>query len=113
VDGDGNVIVADMDNNCIRKITPKGHVSTLAGTGGMGGYRDGKGTVAQFNQTYGIAVDGDGKFIVADAGNCRIRKITRHKATCPLWRVLMSRARSRRRSSSLGSIPGTIRSRSG
>jgi DNA-binding beta-propeller fold protein YncE len=49
VDEDGNVIVADMDNDRIRKITPHGQVSILAATG-QRGYRDGEETVAQFNQ---------------------------------------------------------------
>jgi sugar lactone lactonase YvrE len=74
VDGDGNVIVADVINHCIRNITPQGHVSTLAGTG-KGGHRNGKGTVSQFSYP-GVAVDGDGNIIVADACNCCIRKIT-------------------------------------
>jgi alcohol dehydrogenase YqhD (iron-dependent ADH family) len=75
VDGDGNVIVTECDNNCIRKFTLKGHVFTLAGTGEEG-QRDGNWTVAQFNQFDGIAVDGDGNVIVADKDNHRIRKIT-------------------------------------
>jgi DNA-binding beta-propeller fold protein YncE len=75
VDGDGNVIVADMGNHRIRKITPQGRVSTLAGSG-ENAYRDGKGTNAQFNYPLGIAVDGDGNVIVADTGNHRTRKIT-------------------------------------
>jgi DNA-binding beta-propeller fold protein YncE len=75
VDGDGNLIVADCDNHRIRKITPQGHVSALAGTG-EGGYREGEGTVAQFNKPYGVAVNGDGNNIVSDLKNHRIRKIT-------------------------------------
>jgi DNA-binding beta-propeller fold protein YncE len=75
VDKDGNIIVADTWNNCIRKITPQGHVSTLAGTRKRG-HRDGEGTVAQFKCPSGVAVDGIDNVIVADAGNNRIRKIT-------------------------------------
>jgi DNA-binding beta-propeller fold protein YncE len=75
VDGDGNVIVADTDNHCIRKITPQGQVSTLAGTGEKG-HRDGEGTVAEFNEPKGVAVDGGGNIIVADASNDLIRQVT-------------------------------------
>jgi DNA-binding beta-propeller fold protein YncE len=75
VDGDSNVTVADEGNHRIRKITPQGHVSTLAGTG-KEGHRDGEGTVVQFFWPHGIAVDGDGDIIVSDASNHRIRKIT-------------------------------------
>jgi DNA-binding beta-propeller fold protein YncE len=75
VDGDGNVIVADSDNNRIHLITPQGHVFTLAGTG-KEGYKDGEGTVAHFYFPMGVAVDGDGNVIVADVNNHRIRLIT-------------------------------------
>jgi sugar lactone lactonase YvrE len=75
VDGDGNIIVADTNNHRIRRITPHGHVSTLAGTGRRG-YRDGEGTVALFNHPTGLAVDEDGNIIVADTNNHCIRKIT-------------------------------------
>jgi DNA-binding beta-propeller fold protein YncE len=75
MDGEDNVIVADAENHCIRKITPQGHVSTLAGTG-VYGHRDGEGTVAQFHRPTGIAMDADGNFFVADSFNHRIRKIT-------------------------------------
>jgi DNA-binding beta-propeller fold protein YncE len=50
-------------------------VSTLAGTGEEG-FQDGEGTVAQFNEPYGVAVDGGGNVIVADFCNHRIRNIT-------------------------------------
>jgi DNA-binding beta-propeller fold protein YncE len=76
VDGDGNLIVADEYNHCIRKVTPQGQVSTLAGTAGEKGYRNGEGAVAQFHYPCGVAVDGDGNIIVADEYNDRIRKIT-------------------------------------
>ena len=75
VDSSGHVYVADKSNHLIRKITPEGLVSTLAGS--SAGSVDGAGiTEAQFNYPYGVAVDADGHVYVADASNHRIRKIT-------------------------------------
>ena len=76
VDGSGNVYVADCDNHTIRKITPDGLVTTLAGTPGSQGNADGTGGAAQFSFPRGIAVDGNGNVYVADTGNGTIRKIT-------------------------------------
>jgi sugar lactone lactonase YvrE len=74
VDNNGNVYVADCGNNCIRKITPDGNVTTLAG--GTLGTANGTGTDAQFNNPYGIAVDNFGNIFVSDKFNNRIQKIT-------------------------------------
>jgi sugar lactone lactonase YvrE len=74
-DGQANIYVGDYGNNRIRKITPSGLVSTLAGTA-TAGFADGNGTVAQFNAPFGIACDGQGNIYVVDSGNECIRKIT-------------------------------------
>jgi sugar lactone lactonase YvrE len=74
IDNTGNLYVADTNNNRIRKITPAGDVSTLAGSS-TSGPADGTGTLAQFNTPRGVAADGAGNLYVADTYNHRIRKI--------------------------------------
>jgi len=74
VDSSGNIYVADSNNNEIRKITPAGSVSTLAG--GNPGNTNGTGTAATFNNPTGVAVDTNGNIYVADRANNQIRKIT-------------------------------------
>jgi sugar lactone lactonase YvrE len=76
VDSAGNVYVADSHNHTIRKITPAGVVSTLAGLPNSTGSADGMGSTARFNQPYGVAVDSAGNLYVADTNNDTIRKIT-------------------------------------
>jgi sugar lactone lactonase YvrE len=76
VDASGNVYVADTYNNTIRKVTPGGVVSTLAGLAGNSGSSDGTGSAARFHTPTGVAVDGSGNVYVADTTNCSIRKVT-------------------------------------
>ena len=76
VDSAGYVYVTDTGNSTIRKISPTGTVSTLAGTVGITGATNGPGTQATFNNPVGIAVDGQGNVYVADTGNEIIREIT-------------------------------------
>ncbi len=76
VDSAGNIFVADTGNHLIRKITPGGTVSTLAGSG-TATSTDGTGTAASFNQPYGLAIaSSSGDIYVADYFNHKIRKIT-------------------------------------
>ncbi|WP_412850402.1 T9SS type A sorting domain-containing protein [Chryseobacterium sp. PMSZPI] len=76
IDTFGNLYVADVDNRSIRKITPQGLVSTLAGNG-TAGYTDGIGTAARFGNPGRMTTDTAGNLYVIDSGNGeRIRKIT-------------------------------------
>ncbi|HJP62768.1 MAG TPA: putative Ig domain-containing protein, partial [Mucilaginibacter sp.] len=71
----GNIYVADINNNKIRKITPAGLVSTFAGTGATGSL-NGASTTATFFHPTGVTVDAAGNVYVADHDNNVIRKIT-------------------------------------
>jgi uncharacterized repeat protein (TIGR01451 family) len=72
----GNAYVADTNNHTIRKITPAGVVTTLAGAAGVSGSANGPGSAARFNSPYSVAVDGSGNVYVADTLNFTVRKIT-------------------------------------
>ncbi len=76
VDSAGTLYVSDTGNNTIRKITPGGVVTTLAGTAGVAGSTNGTGAAARFDSPAGIAVDSAGTLYVADNYNYIIRKIT-------------------------------------
>jgi len=72
----GNVYVADVHNHAIRRITPAGVVSTLAGSPTVTGSSDGKGKAAQFNYPSAVATDRSGNVYVADSSNYTIRRVT-------------------------------------
>ena len=74
VDGRGNLYVADTGNHAIRKVTPGGIVTTLAGDG-TPGFRDGPGAQARFHGPMGVEVGPQGRVYVADTWNDRIRVI--------------------------------------
>lgn len=76
VDEAGNLYVADSGNHTIRKITPAGVVSTLAGLAGVAGSADGDGAAARFNYPTDVTVYPDGTAYVADMRNHLIREIT-------------------------------------
>ncbi|MCU0781492.1 MAG: hypothetical protein MUF04_10390, partial [Akkermansiaceae bacterium] len=75
VDAAGTLYVCDTGNHTIRKITPGGVVTTIAGSPGLAGTTDAHGSGARFNAPRGITLDAAGNLYVADTGNHAIRKI--------------------------------------
>lgn len=74
-DSKGNLFIVDAGNNCIRKVSPEGIVSTFAGSN-LSGYKDGVGSDAQFSNPSAIAIDKDDNIYIADTDNNCIRKIS-------------------------------------
>lgn len=74
IDSQNNLFVTDGENDKIRKVTPSGEVSTIAGS--SEGFSDGTATEAKFNNPFGITIDLKGNLYVSDRLNYKIRKIT-------------------------------------
>ena len=75
VDGGGNLFIADFSNNRIRKVTPGGIISTVAGGGGSLG-DGGPATSAQVTNPMDVAVDAAGNLFIPDLGNRRLRRVS-------------------------------------
>lgn len=75
IDGSGNVFVADSMNHTIRRITPRGVVSTIAGQAGTMGSIDGFGDAARFSNPRGVTLDPAGNLFIADGWNYTIRRV--------------------------------------
>ena len=81
IDSLNNLYVSDTTNNTIRKITPAGVVTTIAGTAGSSGSTNGVSSAARFNSPWDIDIDAAGNLYIADRGNNLIRKLTLSGAT--------------------------------
>ena len=74
---DGGFLIADKDNHRIRRVAPDGTITTVAGTGSAGFNGDARpATTAALNKPEGVAALNDGGFLIADTGNCRIRRVS-------------------------------------
>jgi hypothetical protein len=77
IDGAGNLYVADAFDNAIRKVTPAGAVTTLAGGGpAAAGWLDGTGAAARFSGPTSLSIDAAGNLYVSDGNGIAVRKIT-------------------------------------
>jgi uncharacterized protein (TIGR03437 family) len=76
-DMNGNFYIADALEQRVRKVTPAGVMTTVAGTGVQGFSGDGgPATAAQLNSPYGLTFDSAGNLYIADLGNARVRRVT-------------------------------------
>ena len=101
-DSAGNIYVADTNNSTIRRITPAGVVTTLAGTPAGFGSADGTGAAASFNFPSRVATDSTGNAYVADTNNSTIRKIT------PMGVVTTVVGQARQAAFVPGALPGLL-----
>jgi len=92
VDNTGNIYVADSKNYAVRKITPSGLVTTIAGQPGTAGNTNGVGTAAQFGVIEGIAVDSFGNLYVTDITYNTVRKLTQTSGTWTVSTLVSSTA---------------------
>ena len=77
VTADGGFLIADTGNHAVRKVSPDGVITTVAGTGSMGnGGDDGPAIHAQLNFPQGVAASSDNGFFIADTGNHVVRNVS-------------------------------------
>lgn len=73
---DGSFLIADTGNHCIRRVSPEGIITTVAGTGTEGYSGDGgPATEAELNDPRGVAIGAEGSIAIADTGNHRLRRV--------------------------------------
>ncbi|MFE3375989.1 NHL domain-containing protein [Streptomyces anulatus] len=101
VDSTGILYISDYQNHRVRKVTPEGQISTIAGKGTAGfGGDDGPAASAQLNNPLGLAVDCVDTLYIADYSNHRVRKIASERmaglpesGTVASWANVRSRLR--------------------
>jgi hypothetical protein len=74
---DGGYLIADATNNRVRRVSPAGTITTVAGNGTAGFAGDGgPATAAELNTPLGVAVTADGGFLISDTANSRVRRVS-------------------------------------
>ncbi|MEB3221929.1 MAG: hypothetical protein VKS61_07600 [Candidatus Sericytochromatia bacterium] len=76
LDGGGNMYVSDTDNHCVRRVSPAGVVTTVAGLPARAGHADGDPDEARFSGPRGLVVSAAGELFVCDTGNHCIRRVS-------------------------------------
>ncbi len=77
VDNEGNILLCDTDNHCIRIIRKNGQIDTLIGDGKSGDGPEGDPTKCRLNRPHGVHVDKDGSIYIGDSSNNKVRKLTK------------------------------------
>jgi hypothetical protein len=77
VTADGGFLIAELDGERVRKVSPSGTITTVAGDGTQGFSGDGgAATAAQLDHPFGVAATADGGFLIADRNNFRVRRVS-------------------------------------
>ena len=100
IDSFDNIFFVDQYNGLIRKITPQGYVSTIAGS--ILGDQNGVGTLAQFYYPFDVIIDLNGDLVISDMSNHKIKKISLGS-----WRIYPELPAGLIFNSSTGEISGT------
>ena len=88
LDQSGNLCIADAANHCVRRVTPAGIISTIAGTGIPGFSGDGgPATLARLDRPLALTVDSQGNLFIVDSLNGRVRKVGRDGAVTTVFSI--------------------------
>lgn len=85
MDSSGNLYIAESSGHRVRRVTPAGTISTIAGNGTLGFSGDeGLATNAQLNEPFTLALDSASHLFIADSSNNRVRRVTLPPTSTPL-----------------------------
>ncbi len=86
IDANGNLLIADFSNHAVRKVTPAGIITTIAGTGSAGFSGDGgPATAAQLHNPTGVVAENTGRIFISDYYNERVRVICVNPVVRPIY----------------------------